>query len=64
MFDHGLNCWDYIQVVSTLIIMKRFNITSAVLVLDDSVRRRRSFADRLFNLAFAGGAASLIAFLI
>ncbi len=40
MFYHGLKCWEHLLTASALIVMRRFKITSGVLVLDDTDRGR------------------------
>ena len=40
MFYHGLKCWDSLLAASALMVMRRFKITSGVLVLDDTDRGR------------------------
>ena len=50
MFYHGLKCWDYLLVVSALIVMKRFKITSGVLVLDDSDRGRSKNTTKIWGV--------------
>lgn len=49
MFYHGLKCWDYLLSTSALIVMKRFNITSGVLVIDDSDRGRSKNTKRIWG---------------
>lgn len=49
MFYHGLKCWDYLLCASVLIVMKRFNITSGVLVIDDSDRGRSKNTKRIWG---------------
>ncbi len=36
MFYHGLKCWEHLLMASALIVIRRFKITSGVLVVDDS----------------------------
>ncbi len=36
MFYHGLKCWEHLLTASALIVIRRFKITSGVLVVDDS----------------------------
>ncbi len=49
MFYHGLKCWDYLLTASALIVMRRFNITSGVLVLDDTDRGRSKNTTRIWG---------------
>jgi hypothetical protein len=49
MFYHGLKCWDYLLAASALIVMKRFNLTSGVLVVDDSDRDRSKNTKRIWG---------------
>ena len=50
MFYHGIKCWDYLLIVSALIVMRRFNITSGVLVLDDSDRSRSKNTKKIWGV--------------
>ncbi len=43
-------CWDYLLVVSALIVMKRFNITSGVVVIDDSDRSRSKNTKKIWGV--------------
>ena len=49
MFYHGLKCWDYLLTASALIVMRRFNITSGVLVVDDTDRGRSKNTTRIWG---------------
>ena len=49
MFYHGLKCWDYLLTASALIVMRRFKITSGVLVLDDTDRGRSKNTTRIWG---------------
>ena len=49
MFYHGLKCWEYLLTASALIVMRRFNITSGVLVLDDTDRGRSKNTTRIWG---------------
>ena len=49
MFYHGLKCWDYLLTASALIVMRRFKITSGVLVVDDTDRERSKNTTRIWG---------------
>ncbi len=49
MFYHGLKCWDCLLTASALIVMRRFNITSGVLVMDDTDRGRSKNTTRIWG---------------
>ncbi len=49
MFYHGLKCWEHLLTASALIVMRRFKITSGVLVLDDTDRGRSKNTTRIWG---------------
>ena len=49
MFYHGLKCWDYLLTASALIVIRRFKITSGVLVVDDTDRGRSKNTTRIWG---------------
>ena len=49
MFYHGLKCWEYLLPASALIVMRRFKITSGVLVLDDTDRGRSKNTTKIWG---------------
>ncbi len=49
MFYHGLKCWEHLLTASALIVIRRFKITSGVLVVDDSDRGRSKNTTRIWG---------------